>query len=182
MIVHCLICPVAFFVLQPQVGQGLLIHEVSISHKRGITFGRTPLDERSARRRDLCLTTHNTHNKQISMPPEGFEPTISAGERTQTYALDRVVTGTGPSFILPNYYLDWLWDIWNFLFSLFLFPRFHDVNSREDSPVSPLILKFLYSYSKERLFQLLYIRWTCLHTSQAQSSEFCILRHYHIKS
>jgi hypothetical protein len=28
------------------------------------------------------------------MPPVGFEPTISAGERPQTYALDRSVTGT----------------------------------------------------------------------------------------
>ena len=27
------------------------------------------------------LTTHDTHNRQISMPPVGFEPTISAGER-----------------------------------------------------------------------------------------------------
>jgi len=27
------------------------------------------------------------------MPPVGFEPTISAGERPQTYALDRVATG-----------------------------------------------------------------------------------------
>ena len=29
------------------------------------------------------------------MPPVGFEPTISAGERPQTYALDRAATGTG---------------------------------------------------------------------------------------
>ena len=29
------------------------------------------------------------------MPPVGFEPTISAGERPQTYALDRVAIGTG---------------------------------------------------------------------------------------
>ena len=29
------------------------------------------------------------------MPPVGFEPTISAGEWPQTYALDRAVTGTG---------------------------------------------------------------------------------------
>ena len=29
------------------------------------------------------------------MPPAGFEPTISAGERPQTYALDRAATGTG---------------------------------------------------------------------------------------
>ena len=27
------------------------------------------------------------------MPPVGFEPTISAGERPQTYALDRAATG-----------------------------------------------------------------------------------------
>jgi hypothetical protein len=29
------------------------------------------------------------------MPPVGFKPTISAGERPQTYALDSAVTGTG---------------------------------------------------------------------------------------
>ena len=29
------------------------------------------------------------------MPPAGFEPTVSEGERTQTYALDRAATGTG---------------------------------------------------------------------------------------
>ena len=29
------------------------------------------------------------------MPPVGFEPTISAGERPKTYALDRAPTGTG---------------------------------------------------------------------------------------
>ena len=49
--------------------------------QRRTTVGRTPLDEWSARRRDLYLTTHNTHNRQISMPPVGFEPTISVGAR-----------------------------------------------------------------------------------------------------
>ena len=49
--------------------------------QRRTTVGRTPLDECSARRRDLYLTTHDTRNRQISMPPVGFEPTISAGER-----------------------------------------------------------------------------------------------------
>jgi len=29
------------------------------------------------------------------MPPVGFEPTISAGERPQTHALDRAATGIG---------------------------------------------------------------------------------------
>jgi hypothetical protein len=35
---------------------------------RHTTFGRTPLDEGPARRRDLYLTTHNTHNRQTSSP------------------------------------------------------------------------------------------------------------------
>jgi hypothetical protein len=34
------------------------------------------------------------------MPLVEFEPTISAGERPQTYALDSAATGTGKSFIL----------------------------------------------------------------------------------
>ena len=63
--------------------------------QRRTTVGRTPLDEGSVRRRDLCLTTHNTHNRNTSMPPLGFKPTISAGERLQTYTLDRAATGTG---------------------------------------------------------------------------------------
>jgi len=63
--------------------------------QRRTTVGRTSLDEWSARRRDLYLTTHNTHKRQTSMPLVGFEPTISAGERPQTYALDRAATGTG---------------------------------------------------------------------------------------
>jgi hypothetical protein len=46
-------------------------------------------------RRDLYLITHNTHNRQTSMPPAGFEAMISAGERPWTYALDREATGTG---------------------------------------------------------------------------------------
>ena len=63
--------------------------------QRRTTVGRTSLGEWSARGRDLNLTTHNTHNRQTSKPPVGFEPTISAGERRQTYALERAATGTG---------------------------------------------------------------------------------------
>jgi hypothetical protein len=59
------------------------------------TVGRTPLDKWSAHRRDLYLTTHNNHKRQTSMPPVGFEPTISAGEQPQTYVLDRAASGTG---------------------------------------------------------------------------------------
>ena len=39
------------------------------------------------------------------MPPVGFEPTISAGEQPQTYALDRAATGTGSYFVRTKHYL-----------------------------------------------------------------------------
>jgi len=41
------------------------------------------------------------------MPPVGFETTISTGERPQTYALDRAVTGTGqlPFALYKVYFL-----------------------------------------------------------------------------
>ena len=44
---------------------------------------------------DLYLITQNTHNRQTSTSPVGFEPTFSAGERPQTHALDRAATGIG---------------------------------------------------------------------------------------
>jgi hypothetical protein len=65
---------------------------------RHTTLGRNPLDEGPARRRDLYLTTHNTHKRQTSMPPAVFEPSIPAGERPQTHALDRSATGIGYTF------------------------------------------------------------------------------------
>jgi hypothetical protein len=60
---------------------------------RHTTLGKTPLDEWSAKRRDLYPTIHNTHKRQTSMPPAGFEPTIPECERPQTYALDRAAAG-----------------------------------------------------------------------------------------
>jgi hypothetical protein len=36
----------------------------------------------------------NTHKRHTSMPPVGFEPTIPASARPQTYALDRAATIT----------------------------------------------------------------------------------------
>ena len=83
----------------PPAVQGLIIHEVSRSQTTCTTVGRTSLEKRSARRRDLYLTTHNTHKRQTSMPPVGFEPTFLLDERPQTYALDRAATGTGSSSI-----------------------------------------------------------------------------------
>ena len=67
------------------------------------TVGRNPLDEWSARRRGLYLTTHTTLTQQKkSLTSVGFEPTTSAGERPQTYALDRAATGTGQGVTWSN--------------------------------------------------------------------------------
>ena len=49
--------------LRPNAGHVLLILEFLDHTQRRTTVGRTPLDEWSERRRDLYLTTHNTHNK-----------------------------------------------------------------------------------------------------------------------
>jgi hypothetical protein len=62
---------------------------------RHTTLGRTPLGEGSARRRELCLTTHDNHKRQTSMPLVGFEHAIQASERPQTCALDCAATGIG---------------------------------------------------------------------------------------
>jgi hypothetical protein len=80
---------------QPLGGLGVLIRGFTIT-LRHTTLGRSPLDERQARRRDLYLTPHNTHQRQPYMPPARFEPKILASERPQTDALDRAATGIGP--------------------------------------------------------------------------------------
>ena len=57
---------------------------ITLSHT---TVGRAPLDVWSARRSDLYLTTHNTHNRQTSMHSAEFEPAIPASEWPQTRVL-----------------------------------------------------------------------------------------------
>ena len=42
------------------------------------------------------------------MLPVGFEPTISEGERPQTYALDRAATGT----VYYYYYYYYYFSVW----------------------------------------------------------------------
>jgi len=86
-----------FFLLMrcdPTRGMTLFLRFLDHTQRR-VTFGRTHLDEWSARRRDLNLTKHNSNNRQTYTPPAGFAPTTSAGERPQTYALYRAATGTG---------------------------------------------------------------------------------------
>ena len=81
--------------------QGLLIHEVSRSHTTTHHSGYDSSGQLiSPSHRPLPNSTQ--HSQPISMPPVGFEPTISAGERPQTYALDRSATTTDQQHSYPN--------------------------------------------------------------------------------
>jgi hypothetical protein len=53
------------------------------------------MDEGLVLRKDLCLTTHNTHKRQTSMLPPSFELFMSGSGRPQTYALYRAATAIG---------------------------------------------------------------------------------------
>ena len=66
------------------------------------TLTRTPLDEWSAQRRDLYLTTHNTHKTQTPMPLVWFKPAIPASEWPQIHTLDCVSIAISDSFDVPG--------------------------------------------------------------------------------
>jgi ABC-type protease/lipase transport system fused ATPase/permease subunit len=66
------------------VGVGVTFHLVTLNE----TVSKTPLHGGSGLCRDLNLTTHNTHKRQISISPMGFEPTIPASERQHKHALN----------------------------------------------------------------------------------------------
>jgi hypothetical protein len=81
-------------VQQPLVGQGLLIFQASRSHSDtaqsvGLIWTSDQPDA------ETSTWQNTTHNRQTYMPPAGFEPTIPAGERSQTHILDRAATGIG---------------------------------------------------------------------------------------
>jgi hypothetical protein len=87
-------CPHFFPVaLRSNAGYGFLIFWFLDHTQRRNTVCRTPLDEWSARPKDLYMTTHKTRQRQTSMPPRGFEPTILADECPQTLALDCAASG-----------------------------------------------------------------------------------------
>ena len=63
--------------------------------QRRTVVGRTPLNVWPARHTDY---PQHSQQKNIHVSVE-FEPTISAGARPQTYALDRAATGTGTEML-----------------------------------------------------------------------------------
>ena len=80
--------------LRSNESHGLLILEVSRSHTT-THHSRKDSSGRVISSSQRPLPDNTQHSQQTSMPPVGFEPTISTGERRQTYALDRAATGTG---------------------------------------------------------------------------------------
>jgi len=81
---------------QPLVSHGLLIIRAARSHSvRHTTLGRNPLDEWSARSRELYLTTPNTHKQKTSVPPAGFEPAVPSSEPLSTHVLDLAANDIG---------------------------------------------------------------------------------------
>jgi hypothetical protein len=81
------------------VGQRLLIIETSRSHSDtthsvGLFWTSDQPDAK-----DFYLTTDNTHNRQTSVPPAGFETAIPVSQQLQTHTLDSATTGMGPPFV-----------------------------------------------------------------------------------
>ena len=67
-------------------------------------LGRPPLDEGSARRRDLYPTTHNIHKRRTLKTLARFEPAIPASERTQTCVLDGAANEIGfEEIFIPSF-------------------------------------------------------------------------------
>ena len=95
-----------FHGLTALVGPGLLVDGISRSHSMthartlslSLFLGRNPLDDGSARRRDLYQEWHNTQNRQKAIPLTGFQLSVPARERPQSHALDRKATGIGSFF------------------------------------------------------------------------------------
>ena len=100
--------------LQPIEGQGLLVVETSGSHSDTPHWTSDQPDADTA-----TYTTHNTHKRQTSMSPAGFEPAIPASERPQTHALDRAAIGIGTvdgdanmKSIIIIIYCNWVFTRW----------------------------------------------------------------------
>ena len=85
-------------------GQGPLHYRGISTTLRHTTLSRTPLDKRSARSRDLYLTTHNAYKRQTSMPAAGFKPATPVRERPNTDTLDHATTEVGTLGFITNQY------------------------------------------------------------------------------
>jgi hypothetical protein len=99
----------------------LLFHLITLNDTH--TLSRPPLDEGSARRRDLYLTIHNTLKRHTSMWPAGFEPTIIVSDRPQIHALDRTAARIGCMI----FFMTCKFNFWYFLTSCRINQEVHDL-------------------------------------------------------
>ena len=98
-------------------------HTHTYTHIHSLTHTHTHTDTHSVGvlsgcRRDLYVTTHNTHNRQISMPLDGFESALQVVERPQIGILDRATTWTG--LTCPTAILISIWHTVHKLYQLFV--------------------------------------------------------------
>ena len=94
---HAIIFRLIFFpplCKSPQWARASLYRGLTIT-LRHTTLGWASLGEWSVRRRDLYLTTHNTHKRHSCTLPAGFEPATPASKRPQTHALHCAGTAFG---------------------------------------------------------------------------------------
>jgi hypothetical protein len=73
--------------------RGLLLHLITLNDT--YKFSRTPWKRNRPVAEGSACTTHNIHERQISMPPAGLEPAVPPSDQQQTYALDGAATRIG---------------------------------------------------------------------------------------
>ena len=85
-----------------------MLHLITLNdtHAHILTLVMTPIDERTARRRDFYLTKQGSQQTDIHVPTE-FEPAIPASEWPQAHFLNRAATG------IYQYLLLKIWKIKN---------------------------------------------------------------------
>ena len=71
------------------LGGAVLLSTVTGQHIRWDCIGRVISSSQRT------MTTHNTRQKQTSLPPAGFESTIPASKRLRTHALEPAASGIG---------------------------------------------------------------------------------------
>ena len=94
--------PSIFFLwcFDPIPGHYLQLRGFAITPIWQTTLSMNPLDKWSARRRDLYLTTHNTH--MTSMSPLGIDPTIPATQHPEYRAFTGISSTAGKGTFPPE--------------------------------------------------------------------------------
>jgi hypothetical protein len=97
--------PFLFYLLVHRRCRGFLqFHLITLKHTSQLAALLWTRDQSVA---EISTWQNKECTRQISMPPVGFETTIPASARPQTYALDRAATEIG--YIVPKQSISNLW-------------------------------------------------------------------------